>query len=320
MTASTVPLLLLAILVGAASGRDVINSCNETSSFGQVLLRIDGLGTFEAVCVQRHRLFGDGWLVIQQRVDQSEDFYRNWAHYRAGFGRLDKNFWMGLERVHRLTSADPHELAVEIDVFGEYKYARYSSFAVGSEAEKYVLNEVGNYSGTAKDALTVQRGRAFSTFDEDNDLDENKNCAIRMAGGWWFAGSCSTLSSPETTVCDLSLEMNFLLPSAFSVPGTDPVTTVVFVHQSASSLRRLQTRKINVRRQSWNCSTNYPTEAGIVFRRIDERDLPEVRRSLVKWEKQTNKNAESGARPNKQLKTMSSSSAKTCVGVVRGGN
>lgn len=32
-----------------------------------------------------------------------------------------------------------------------------------------------------------------------------------------------------------------------------------------------------------------------------------LRRSLVKWEKQTNKNAESGARPNKQLKTMSSS-------------
>ncbi|EDS33728.1 fibrinogen gamma chain [Culex quinquefasciatus] len=159
MAASTVPVLLLAILVGAASGRDVITSCNETSSSGQVLLRIDGLGTFEAVCVQRHRLFGDGWLVIQQRVDQSEDFHRNWAHYRAGFGRLDKNFWMGLERVHRLTSADPHELAVEIDVFGEYKYARYSSFAVGSEAEKYVLKEVGNYSGTAKDALTRSRNR-----------------------------------------------------------------------------------------------------------------------------------------------------------------
>lgn len=51
---------------------------------------------------------------------------------------------------------------------------------------------------------------------------------------------------PPPTVCDLSLEKNFLLqlaPSAL-VPGIEPVTTVVVVHQSASSLRELQTRKM----------------------------------------------------------------------------
>ncbi|XP_039437970.2 ficolin-3-like [Culex pipiens pallens] len=200
---------LLVLLLGIATARNIlenqwdsepvvkiespdfaITSCSETSSSGQVSMRIDGLGIFDAVCVQRHRLFGDGWVVIQQRVDRHEDFYRNWAHYRAGFGRLDKNFWMGLEKMHRLTSADPHELVVEMVMNGAYEYARYTSFGVGSEMEKYTLKKVGNYSGTAMDALAVHKGRPFTTFDEDNDSDLIKSCAISTAGGWWFADNC----------------------------------------------------------------------------------------------------------------------------------
>ncbi|KAL1396713.1 hypothetical protein pipiens_002623 [Culex pipiens pipiens] len=140
MNASSV-LKLLVIFVTTAAARDIlesqwnpetqamfkrpkgtVRSCSETSYSGQVTLQIGNYG-FDALCVQRHRLFGDGWLVIQQRVDRNEDFYRNWADYRAGFGTLSKGFWMGLDKLHKITTGAPHELAVEVvDREGKYYY------------------------------------------------------------------------------------------------------------------------------------------------------------------------------------------------------
>ncbi|XP_039437976.1 ficolin-1-like isoform X2 [Culex pipiens pallens] len=213
MNASRV-LKLLVIFVTTAAARDIlesqwnpetpamfkrpkgtVRSCSETSYSGQVSLQTGNYG-FDALCVQRHRLFGDGWLVIQQRVDRNEDFYRNWADYRAGFGTLSKGFWMGLENLHDLTAAAPHELAVEVvDREGKYYYGRYSEFSIGSEMERYALKEVGNYSGSSRgstdfDGLSKHRGQAFSTFDEDNDSNEDEHCAIQTESAWWFMSSC----------------------------------------------------------------------------------------------------------------------------------
>ena len=74
--------------------------------------------------------------------------------------------------------------------------ANYSSFSISDGAGKYRLSLSG-YSGDAGDAMAnpssslsecVANGMMFTTRDQDNDEDSDRNCATRIGsqGGWWF--------------------------------------------------------------------------------------------------------------------------------------
>jgi hypothetical protein len=89
-----------------------------------------------------------GWTVFQRRQDASVGFFRDWQEYKNGFGNLNGNFWLGLEKIHRLTPSDQNILRVDLTDFTNVltAYEKYWTFSVASESEFYKL-KVGRFSG-----------------------------------------------------------------------------------------------------------------------------------------------------------------------------
>ena len=84
---------------------------------------------------------------------------------QQGFGNLSGEFWLGLEKIHHLTST-PTELRVDIrDFYENSGYAHYTNFSIGDSASQYILS-VSGYSGTAGDPLEGHDGYRFSTKEQ----------------------------------------------------------------------------------------------------------------------------------------------------------
>ncbi|KAM6217716.1 tenascin-N isoform 2-T2 [Rhynchocyon petersi] len=129
---------------------------------------------------------GGGWIVFQRRNTGQLDFFKRWRSYVEGFGDPMKEFWLGLDKLHNLTTGSPtrYEVRVDLQTANESAYAVYDFFQVASSKERYKLT-VGKYRGTAGDALTYHNGWKFTTFDRDNDIALS-NCALTHHGGWWY--------------------------------------------------------------------------------------------------------------------------------------
>ena len=46
-----------------------------------------------------------GWIIIHQRLGLTFNWNRAWANYKGGFGSIGADFWLGLEKMHLLTSS-----------------------------------------------------------------------------------------------------------------------------------------------------------------------------------------------------------------------
>ena len=122
-------------------------------------------------------------------MDGSVNFYRDWNAYVEGFGDLEGEHWLGLDKLHCLTTRTAcTELSIMLKAFdGARATANYKFFSVGNPSTKYRLN-VGGYTGTAGDSLAGHNNHSFSTHDQDND-SSGSNCAVSYSGAWWY-GSC----------------------------------------------------------------------------------------------------------------------------------
>ncbi|XP_068102733.1 microfibril-associated glycoprotein 4-like [Hyperolius riggenbachi] len=153
---------------------------------------------------------GGKWTVIQKRMNGTLSFFRGWADYRAGFGRADAEYWLGLQNIYQLTLRKKYELRVELGDFeGNKTHARYADFAlspnaINPEEDGYTLNVEGFIDGGAGDSLSYHNGMKFSTYDSDRD-EYLQNCASISAGGFWYrACHLANLNGPYLRGAHLS--------------------------------------------------------------------------------------------------------------------
>ena len=110
-----------------------------------------------------------GWTVFQRRQDGSENFTRRWSDYKDGFGDLNGEFWLGLDKIHRLSKSGQNVLRVDLmDFKGAQRNATYGKFSVADGSDKYRLN-IGSYAGNCQIGIFVEQ-----------ITDRKRKCEISM--------------------------------------------------------------------------------------------------------------------------------------------
>ena len=143
----------------------------------------DGNEAFKVYCDMETN--GGGWTVIQRRADGSVNFYRYWSDYRRGFGNIENEFWLGNDKIHRLTKRKNMMIRFDLEDFnGNKAFAEYNLFYIDGEGDNYKVH-IGSYSGTAGDSFSDANGMKFSTIFRDND-QSSSNCAQVYTGAWWY--------------------------------------------------------------------------------------------------------------------------------------
>ncbi|XP_034099768.1 ficolin-1-like [Drosophila albomicans] len=128
---------------------------------------------------------GDGWMIIQRRINGNVDFNRNWAEYKDGFGDLNDEFWFGLDKLHLITSSAPHQLSILVNSESASSY----NFKIGGAEEMYKLYKMQNYAD--KYLFFNNEEEKFTTYDRNNGPgDDDSNCANYAYGGWWYSNYC----------------------------------------------------------------------------------------------------------------------------------
>ncbi|XP_006635419.2 ficolin-1-like [Lepisosteus oculatus] len=168
---------------GAQNCKELLDQGNYMS--GWYTVRIAGGKALQVFCDMETD--GGGWLVIQRRMDGSVDFYRDWNAYKKGFGNQQTEFWLGNDNINALTASGNFQLRIDLKDFDDIAtFAKYQSFKILGESDKYKLL-LGNFmGGTAGDSLTSHNNQAFSTKEQDNDSYGGGNCATAYSGAWWY--------------------------------------------------------------------------------------------------------------------------------------
>lgn len=136
---------------------------------------------------------GGDWTVIQRRGQFGNGlyyFYRKWTDYAAGFGDVQKEYWIGNNALHALTSSgEQMSLRVVLQNSSwDSVSIDYGRFKIASAEDLFRIS-VGDFKGTdGWDALTEVNGQPFATLDHESG---NKyNCGRLYLGAWWYTPNC----------------------------------------------------------------------------------------------------------------------------------
>jgi len=137
-----------------------------------------------------------GWIVIQRNIkDGVNTFNKTWEEYEEGFGDLTGGkFWYGLQALHCFTQNGHWELRIDFQFENHtWSYLHYNTFSVGSLSQEYPVT-IGEFTGaTSSDPAVTNpiNGTKFSTYDNENGMHKDVDCASAF-GGWWYS-ACSHL-------------------------------------------------------------------------------------------------------------------------------
>ncbi|KAK7501274.1 hypothetical protein BaRGS_00007399 [Batillaria attramentaria] len=164
---------------------------------------------------------------IHMRYDADVDFNVTMAEYVTGFGDMMGDFWLGLEKLHLLTSSRHYTLGVQVSNFSEVYQHYYRRFVVKSAAEGYAMTFDTQYLPQApalpmSDCLAPLKDIPFSAYDNDNDGNTTRNCAADYGGGWWYNADCSECNLMGTLRWSSLTRVPGAVDEVFWNPGLDP--------------------------------------------------------------------------------------------------
>ncbi|XP_077373875.1 angiopoietin-related protein 4 [Festucalex cinctus] len=171
---------------------EMASDCHELFLRGETT---SGLYTIQPDNMEAFRVFCEmtadgGWTVVQKRQDGSVDFDQLWSAYEKGFGSLEGEFWLGLEKIYAIAKKGGYVLQIKLSDWGDDTASIRLPFHLGGEETQYSLQiqEVATFSPLER-ALGSDAASAlpFSTRDRDNDHKKDTNCAKHLSGGWWFS-------------------------------------------------------------------------------------------------------------------------------------
>ncbi|NWH79224.1 ANGL3 protein, partial [Piaya cayana] len=150
---------------------------------GVYTIKPNGSEAFDVYCEMK---FGSSWTVIQNRVDGSLDFNQTWNAYANGFGDLNEEFWLGLNKTYSITKQGDYILRIELQDWKDNKrYIEYA-FSLGGPETDYAL-QLSRISGSIPNALPEQTELRFSTPDSHVDMRNDFSCPENYLGGWWHS-------------------------------------------------------------------------------------------------------------------------------------
>ncbi|KPU74083.1 uncharacterized protein Dana_GF22042, isoform C [Drosophila ananassae] len=146
-------------------------------------IHLPGLEPFQVTCYSFNEI-GSGWMEVYYKNNTSTELNQTYDQYINGFGDIFGEHFIGLEKLHTLTSQKPHE--VRLNVYGGIYYEVIcENFVVGGRSEGYSLKQIDGCRGDTSHFNLIQ-GTKFSTFDRDQDGSPDHNWARELGYGFWF--------------------------------------------------------------------------------------------------------------------------------------
>lgn len=121
--------------------------------------------------------------VIQRRIDGSVNFDQTWEKYEKGFGNLERDYWLGLQKFSSVAKQGRYILRVDLEDWRDVKHWAEYRFSLDGPSTLYTIH-LEHLAGDLADALANITGVQFSTKDMAND--NHRNCPRHYTGGWWF--------------------------------------------------------------------------------------------------------------------------------------